>query len=244
MKFLVFEIYGAMASWGQVAVGEVRRSEALPTRSAVLGLCAAALGIDRSDAAKHKRLEAAFKLGIRQDDPGQCITDYHTIETPYGKQVGYYHSRKEALETGDTGTMLTSREYQCDASYTVAVWAPQEEALLEEVVLAMRHPEFCLYLGRKACVPAVPILGEVIDAASLAQAFEKCRHVRDVLPNRVQKQVADTMRVEWDDDPDLVLGDVLKPEFVFNRRDKVHDRERWQFKNRKVHAGSMVLSAD
>ena len=49
--FLVFQLYGALASWGDIAVGEYRPSQGQPSKSAVTGLLAAALGIARADEA-------------------------------------------------------------------------------------------------------------------------------------------------------------------------------------------------
>ena len=47
--FLVFQLYGALASWGDIAVGEYRPSQGHPSKSAITGLLAAALGIERED---------------------------------------------------------------------------------------------------------------------------------------------------------------------------------------------------
>jgi CRISPR system Cascade subunit CasD len=48
-QYLVFQLHGPMASWGVDAPGEVRHSHELPSRSALLGLLAAALGIRRDE---------------------------------------------------------------------------------------------------------------------------------------------------------------------------------------------------
>nr|WP_284509571.1 CRISPR-associated protein Cas5 [Salinivibrio costicola] len=45
--YLVFRLYGPLASWGEPAVGGDRPTSAYPSRSAVLGLLGAALGIKR-----------------------------------------------------------------------------------------------------------------------------------------------------------------------------------------------------
>jgi len=50
--YLVFQLYGPLASWGDIAVGETRPSALTPSRSAILGLLAAALGLKRPDTAK------------------------------------------------------------------------------------------------------------------------------------------------------------------------------------------------
>ncbi len=48
-QYLVFQLHGPMASWGVDAPGEVRHSHELPSRSALLGLLLAALGIRREE---------------------------------------------------------------------------------------------------------------------------------------------------------------------------------------------------
>ena len=50
--YLVFRLYGPMCSWGDIAVGEVRPSTVHPSKSAILGLIAAALGVKRPDTAQ------------------------------------------------------------------------------------------------------------------------------------------------------------------------------------------------
>ena len=52
MDYLVMRLYAPLSSWGTVAVGEDRPTVNYPTRSAVLGLLGAALGIKRSESQK------------------------------------------------------------------------------------------------------------------------------------------------------------------------------------------------
>ena len=54
--FLIFQLQGPMAAWGEVAVGEDRGSRDDPGVSALSGLLAAALGVDRADEASHAAL--------------------------------------------------------------------------------------------------------------------------------------------------------------------------------------------
>jgi CRISPR system Cascade subunit CasD len=49
MEYLLFRLYGPLASWGEIAVGESRHTATYPGKSALLGLLAAALGIRRDD---------------------------------------------------------------------------------------------------------------------------------------------------------------------------------------------------
>ena len=81
-EYLLFRLYGPLASWGRVAVGGVRGSDAHPSKSAVLGLVAAALGLRRDDAAAQARLAAGYGFAVRVDAPGVLLRDYHTAQVP------------------------------------------------------------------------------------------------------------------------------------------------------------------
>ena len=74
-SYLIMQLYGPLAAWGEQAVGGVRRSAAHPSKSAVLGLCAAAQGIRRDDEAAHSRLVEHLKFGVKVIDPGSLMTD-------------------------------------------------------------------------------------------------------------------------------------------------------------------------
>ena len=69
-EFLLLTLYAPLASWGDIAVGEVRGSWDRPSRSAVLGLVAAALGVDRADQAAHDALDVGYGVAVRQDAAG------------------------------------------------------------------------------------------------------------------------------------------------------------------------------
>ena len=49
MECLLFRLYGPLASWGEIAVGESRHTAVYPSKSALLGLLAASLGIRRDE---------------------------------------------------------------------------------------------------------------------------------------------------------------------------------------------------
>jgi CRISPR-associated Cas5-like protein len=65
MQTVIFTLFAPIAAMGDVAVGERRAGFDRPGRSAVLGLVAAALGLDRGDEAAHSALDAAYLLSLR-----------------------------------------------------------------------------------------------------------------------------------------------------------------------------------
>ncbi len=86
-SFLLFTIYAPFASWGDIAVGETRGSWDRPSRSAVLGLLGAALGIVREDQAAHDALDIGYGVAVRADAVGVALRDYHTAQTADASRV-------------------------------------------------------------------------------------------------------------------------------------------------------------
>ena len=78
--YLVFRLYGPLASWGEIAVGESRHSAAYPSRSALIGLLGAALGIERDDEAGQQALAAGYRFGVKLHAAGHPLRDYHTVQ--------------------------------------------------------------------------------------------------------------------------------------------------------------------
>ncbi len=60
--FLVFRLYGPLASWGDIAVGEQRPTTPHPSKSAVLGLIAAALGVRRDEEERQQALAEGYGM--------------------------------------------------------------------------------------------------------------------------------------------------------------------------------------
>ena len=81
-RFLIFDLWGPLSSWGTVAVGDNRPCQAHPTKSALLGLLAAALGVKREDQAEQIALAQGVGLAVLVLSRGLPVTDFHTVEVP------------------------------------------------------------------------------------------------------------------------------------------------------------------
>ncbi|MFG2669048.1 type I-E CRISPR-associated protein Cas5/CasD [Streptomyces sp. NPDC048387] len=73
---LLVRLAAPLQSWGIVSRFSHRDTHSRPTKSAVIGLCAAALGRDRTHAVDDL---AALVFGVRADHPGTPVRDYHTV---------------------------------------------------------------------------------------------------------------------------------------------------------------------
>ena len=148
--FLRFE--GPLQAWGnQESKFLIRRTAEAPTKSAVIGLLCAALGVPRADAAREwlTRL-AAMRMGVRIDKPGIRWWDYHTVGAGMKMRIAESEGKTKP------GAMLTRREYLCDAAFLVALQG--ESDLITVLTAALQNPRWTVYLGRKCCPPSRPVL--------------------------------------------------------------------------------------
>lgn len=235
MHFLLFTLYAPMGSFGDIAVGERRMSWARPGRSAVLGLIAAARGIERSDEDAHRNLETGLFYAVRTDAPGRPFIDYHTAQTPKARKGRTFATRREELESGDPddlNTVLSSREWRSDACFTVCLWPRVEGGMdLDEMARALRRPCFTLYLGRKSAPLGLPLNPAVIEADTFMDAFDKRQpnaEETEILKHLRGRGTAPAMTIAFDHDAPGAGADAR----IERRRDAVASRARWQFTDR------------
>ena len=231
MRYLVFTLYAPMGSFGEVAVGERRMGWARPGRSAVLGLVAAARGIERGDEEAHQRLESGLYYAVRTDAPGRPLIDYHTAQTPKARKGRSFATRREELESDNLNTVLSTREWRADSCFTVVLWArPESTVDLEEIACALRNPCFVLYVGRKSAPLGLPLNPECIEADTFMDAFaarQPTDEERSVLQH-IRVPGAARRAIAFDQDaPQAPAGT-----HVERRRDSLASRARWQFADR------------
>ncbi len=133
MSTLLLRLAGPMQSWGTDSKFDVRRTQREPSKSGVIGLVAAALGISRQDRKTLAAL-ACLRFGVRVDREGTLLRDYHTAHPEKGSAY------------------VTNRYYLADAVF-VAGLESEDGALLEKIGEALVSPAFPLYLGRRSCPP-------------------------------------------------------------------------------------------
>ncbi|MFE3032943.1 type I-E CRISPR-associated protein Cas5/CasD [Streptomyces canus] len=73
---LLIRLAAPLQSWGTVSRFSRRDTHSRPTKSGVIGLCAAALGHDRADELGEL---TATRFGVRADHPGTPVRDYHIV---------------------------------------------------------------------------------------------------------------------------------------------------------------------
>lgn len=241
-EFLIFQLYGPLASWGKVAVGEVRPSALRPSRSALLGLLGAALGLRREDDDAHRTLGEELRFGVHVVSSGLPLTDYHTIQARPRKKRLLEATRPDQLRgrRDELDTIVSTREYRCDAYYRVVAWNVVDEPAfpLTRLAEALAHPRFVLYLGRKACPPAAPLHPRMVSAETLVDALEttdfpEIPHLREGWRAHGAEP---GWELYWEGDEDLAGVEPLDQR---ERRDDPLSRRRWSFQRRQEYVSRL-----
>lgn len=240
-EYLVFQLYGPLAAWGEVAVGESRGSASRPTKSSVLGLLAACLGIRRDQEAELAELDSGLHFAAKCFAEGQALRDYHTAQMPSATSgVRYATRRAELIEgklrRGELQTILSDRDYRQDAYALVALRSIAGDAVvLDRSARALRSPDFVPYLGRRSCPPALPFAPKVLKVPGLASAFRRYEEGPEFawpqLMERLQRSHPRADPIVWFEGEDSELA----PEESFTRIDALGSRARWQYRTRIEH---------
>ncbi len=230
-KYLIFRLYGPMASWGDVAVGTYRPTFDHPSKSAVMGLLAAAIGIRRDEEENLRKMAESYDFAVQVDASGTMLRDYHTSQVPpsgTGRNEKHFATRKDelAVSKSDLKTILSTRDYYCDAVYTVCLWGKSDEVpySLETLAQKLKEPEFVLYLGRKSCPLAMPVDAKVVSGENIQDVFGTMG--MDALLGNLQKD--DSMRLYWEGTQEAGVPAL----HTITRRDDPLSRKRWQFADR------------
>ncbi|MBU2885469.1 type I-E CRISPR-associated protein Cas5/CasD [Gilvimarinus agarilyticus] len=235
MQCLVFRLYGAMASWGGTAVGGVRSTRPAPSRSAVIGLLSAALGLRREQEDEVARLNNSIGMMIKSESDGRLLRDYHTTQVPSADKKAIWPHRKAELENTlrDVNTILSTRDYRVDGHWLVALTLRVDAGYtLESIRDALNEPVFPLYLGRKSCPLSAPIYPLLLNEGGLHHALERYQFPISPVARSESVLYSQTVQYEWDDG----LETNLKPSETHERWDNPASRLRWQFEKRLVHS--------
>lgn len=183
MPTLLLRLVGPMQSWGTTSRFDHRDTGKEPSKSGVLGLLAAALGIDRENWDDLEPL-TRFSMGVRHDRPGVIKRDYQTAGG----------ARTDTIIKAD-GTpardgVVSERFYLADAAFLVGLEGAERNAL-EKIDAALRNPVWPLALGRKSYLPSEPVwIEDGIQNARLRDVLSRWpwigrRREREELPEKL-----------------------------------------------------------
>ncbi|MBI5484562.1 MAG: type I-E CRISPR-associated protein Cas5/CasD [Deltaproteobacteria bacterium] len=178
-SFLALRLEGPLQSWGFDSQYNRRNTGLMPTKSAIAGMCCAALGFTRG-CEKEQKFLASFGMvqmtaiaiprnGTKKELPVRRLQDYHTVGGGYdpnsaaerGSITVSAEDGKPRAKNGQSLAVLTHRQYLTDASFGVLLEG--ETSLLKQVAAALENPVWGVWLGRKVCIPTAPVLAGLRD---------------------------------------------------------------------------------
>jgi len=154
IRFLALRLEGPLQSWGFDSQYNRRNTGLMPTKSAIAGMCCAALGLSRGSAGEQEFLSSFGKTrmtaiaiprnGGKKELPVRRLQDYHTVQ-----------NTRRASGSINNDCVLTHRQYLTDAAF--GVFLEGEVALLTQVADALSNPVWGIWLGCKTCIPSAPV---------------------------------------------------------------------------------------
>ena len=142
-----------LQSWGFASRFQRRTTGLHPTKSGVIGLICAAMGLAKGSAEEQTTLPELAKLRMTSiaiprvvepaglQPPVLRLEDYHTVL-----------NTRRASGSPNKDAVVTRRQYLLDARFGVILFGSR--ALLDRVRSALQNPVWGVWLGRKSCIPA------------------------------------------------------------------------------------------
>jgi CRISPR system Cascade subunit CasD len=147
---------GPLQSWGFASRFQRRTTGLYPTKSGVIGLLGAAMGLAKGSPEEANWLPKVSALKMTSiviprnvpEADGQLpilrLEDYHTVlET------------RRASGALNKDAVLTRRQYLLEARFGVILAG--DRSVLERAAAALQDPIWGVWLGRKSCIPSAPV---------------------------------------------------------------------------------------
>lgn len=183
MKAVILRLDAPLMSFGATVVDQHGFTDIFPGKSMLTGLIANALGWEHGDFSKLQDLQERLDYAARWDVEPIPSIDYHTVDLGSDKMrnAGWTTFGEPEHRAGGSaakyGTHQRYRHYLEDGLMTIALTIREDEVLNTDVLLnAFKKPCRPLFVGRKTCLPARPLLDPdmpLVEGAHLVSILEK-----------------------------------------------------------------------
>jgi CRISPR system Cascade subunit CasD len=166
--FLALLLDGPLQAWGLASRFQRRNTKLHPTKSAVIGLLCAAMGLAKGSPEELATLPELAQLRMcsiaipreaqvaRGPHPVLRLEDYHTVL-----------DTRRASGALNKDAVVTHRQYLLDARFGVVLSG--NRPLLERAAAALQDPVWGVWFGRKSCIPADPVFRGVFKTRTEAE---------------------------------------------------------------------------
>jgi CRISPR system Cascade subunit CasD len=157
--YLALLLDAPLQSWGFASRFQRRTTGLHPTKSGVIGLICAAMGLAKGSAEERLHLVNLAKLKMTSISMPRYdvrrMEDFHTV----------LNTRRASGKMNDD-PVVTRRQYLLDARFGVILSG--NCGLLEQIAAKLQDPVWGVWLGRKSCIPAAPVLVELCESQDAA----------------------------------------------------------------------------
>jgi CRISPR system Cascade subunit CasD len=187
-----------LQSWGVSSRFQRRGTESAPSKSGVLGLIAAAMGIDKHGPDESERLAplsacrfSVFPLATGENTaPVLRLEDFHTVGGGYDRDDPVDKLRIARKASGGVSTTIVTRRFYLEQARFAAL-IEGDSGILQKASAALDDPVWGVWFGRKCCLPAAPLLPTL--ASSISKAL-------DALLHKTGSRIVGEGRIEQDGD--------------------------------------------
>jgi len=158
-SFLALRLKGSLQSWGFDSQYNRRNTGLMPTKSAIAGMCCAALGYSRGGKNEQEFLINFNMLkmtaiaipcaGVKNELPVRRLQDYHTVQNT------------KTANGSNKSCHITHRQYLTDAAFGILLEGASDFlkkiAFGPENTSGLVNPIWGIWLGRKTCIPSAPV---------------------------------------------------------------------------------------
>ncbi len=183
MDILILRFDAPLMSFGGVMVDQHGFIDRFPGLSFLTGLLGNALGFSHANSSDLNSLQSRIEYAARWDVTPEKIVDYHTVDLGQEKMksAGWTTRGTPEHRTGGPaarlGTHQRYRHYWANGVMTLAVSLSTEDTpSIKDLSLALAEPARPLFLGRKTCIPSVPILMTEVSETNVFEALKKIPH--------------------------------------------------------------------
>jgi CRISPR system Cascade subunit CasD len=158
--YLALILDAPLQSWGFSSRFQRRTTELHPTKSGVIGLISAAMGLAKASPEEGEWLPRLSGLRMtsialpRSDF--RRLEDFHTTGGGYDKKTQPQFIPRKASGGPSDNPTVSRRQYLLEARFGVILGG--DRLVLERAATALEDPIWGVWFGRKSCIPAEPIL--------------------------------------------------------------------------------------
>jgi CRISPR system Cascade subunit CasD len=176
--YLALLLDAPMQSWGFASRFQRRTTGLHPTKSGVIGLICAAMGVAKGSDGERGVLPELAKLkmtsvaiprqqtnawaGETAELAARRLEDFHTIGGGYDKETQRQSIPRKASGGPCDNPTVSRRQYLNDARFGVILAG--DRFVLERVGTAIQDPIWGVWFGRKSCIPSAPVFLELCDS--------------------------------------------------------------------------------